>query len=279
VRSSATVIAAAVVFGTLVVASSAATAAHAAGSIGVSDDGVTFGASYPGSLFDSIAHLVPMDSDSESFYIRNDTTEAAFLRIVLRDVTYSDAAYGAALSLSASTSARTGTPTPLTSATPCVVLVEGQTVQPGQVVPISAVLALGNLDGSAGQNATAAMTMRIELHDTSTGSLPVTACTTTPTAPGTDVIVVPRPRPGTGQNGASPTSPDIETGVQAPDGETIGEFPGENQSSVDPNTWLLYEERWWFVMLLAFVVGSLCFMIVDWRRQRRIRQDETGTGA
>ena len=259
--------------------------AAAAGSIGISDDGVTYGSTYPGTLFDSVAHLVPTDSDSESFFIRNDTGSAGFLRVVLRNVVFSDAAYGAALSVSASTPSKTGTAQPLTAATPCVVLVEGQTVQPGEIVPISAVVALGDLTGTAGQNATAEMSLRVELHDTSTGSLPTNPCILA--SPGTDVIVVPPAAPtGAGARPPAGTQPGDfvvvpNPGVVEP-GEEPGSLPAQPQGNVtgmDPNTWLLYEERWWFVMLLAFVVGSLCFMIVDWRRQWRARHDGTEASA
>jgi len=258
-----------------------ATPAHAAGSIGISDDGVTYGTAYAGTLFDESWVLVPLDSESESFYIRNDTTEPAFLRITLRDVTYSDPAYGAALTVSATTPAESGSPRSLTSATPCAILVEGQTVLPGEVVPITAVLALGDLDGSVGQNATAAMSIRVELHDTSTGSLPAAACSTPSGTPGTDVVVVPPPRPhsGIGKGSGTPVAVVPEADPQTPDETDPGQLPGVNQSNIEPNTYLFYEERWWFVFLVAFVVGTLCFMIVDWVRRRRGLEDETETGA
>lgn len=260
---------------------SAAGPAYAAGSIGISDDGVTYDTAYPGTLYDSIAHFVPMDSATESFYIRNDTGQPGFLRVTLRDVSFSEAQYGAALSISASTPAQSGAPKSLASATPCVVLVEGQTVQPGEVVPIATVLALGDLDGQSGQSATANLTVRVELHDTSTGSLPAAACTTAPSTPGTDIIVVPPTRPAGGSGTiAKPATPDEAVVVPPASPETEpGELGGENQSFIDPNTWLLHEERWWLVLLLAFAAGSLCFMIVDWVRGRRGLEDETETSA
>ena len=254
--------------------------AHAAGSIGISDDGVTFSSTFSGTLFDESWVLVPLDSESEVFYIRNETADPAFLRIVLRNVSYTDAAYGAALSVSASTPAASGAPAPLTTASPCVVLVEGQTVQPNEVVPVTAVLALGDLSGAAGQNATAQLDLRVELHDTSTGSLPAADCTTPAGTPRTDVVVVPRPRPAAGGGGAATVPPATTPETQPATPETDpGALPGENQSNIEPNTFLLYEERWWFVMLLAFVAGSLCFMISDWLRRKRDLEDETETSA
>lgn len=258
-----------------------ATPAHAAGSIGISKDGVTYGTSFPGTLFDQTWVLVPLDTESESFYIRNDTAEPAFLRITLRDVTYSDPAYGAALTVSATTPAESGSPRSLTSATPCAILVEGQTVAPGEVVPITAVLALGDLNGAVGQNATADFSVRVELHDTSTGALPAGACSTPTGTPATDVVVVPpsRPHTGTGKAGGTPVTVAPETGTETPEEDDPGQLPGVNQSNIEPNTYLFYEERWWFVFLVAFVVGTLCFMIVDWVRRKRGLEDETETGA
>lgn len=254
-----------------------ATPALAAGSIGISDDGVTFSSAYSGTLFDESWVLVPLDSEAETFYIRNETADPAFLRIVLRDVSFSDAAYGAALSASASTQSATGTPKPLTSATPCVVLVEGETVQPGAVVPITAVLELGDLSGSAGQNATADMSIRVELHDTSTGQLPPADCSTPPGTPSTEVVVVPPSRPGYiggGKPAGSPITVDPETGTETPDPE---ELPTVNQSNIEPNTYLWFEERWWFLFFVAFVVGRQWFMIGEWVRRRRGLEDETET--
>ena len=259
-----------------------ATSASAAGSITISDDGVTYGPAYPGTLYDSLYRLVPTDSESESFYIRNDTSNAGFLRIVLRNVSFNDPAYAAALSLSASTPTSTGSAVPISAAAPCAVLVQGQTVQPGETVHVSTVLALGDLTGKAGQNATAAFSIRVELHDTSTGSLPANACTLG--TPGTDVVVVPPVDPPATAGGAGGTGDFVvvpEPGVVEP-GEDPGTLPADpqgNLTGIEPNTWLLYEERWWFVMLLAFVVGSLGFMIMDWRRQRLARQDEMETNA
>jgi hypothetical protein len=259
------------------------TPAHAAGSIGISDDGVTYGSAFPGTLFDETWVLVPLDSESESFYVRNDTSEPAFLRITLRDVSYSDPAYGAALTVSASTLTAIGSPRALSAATPCAILVEGQTVQPGEVVPITAVLELGDLTGSAGQNATADFTMRVELHDTSTGALPAAACSTPTGTPSTDVVVVPpsRPQGGYGRTGGTPTTvvPETGTETETPDDADPEELPGVNQSNIEPNTFLYFEERWWFAFLAAFAVGTLCFMIVDWVRRRRALEDETETGA
>lgn len=276
------IIVGAIIFGLALVGAGPATPARAAGSIGISDDGVTFGSAYPGTIFGSLELLVPLDTESETFYIRNETADPAFLRIVLLDVTYSDAAYGAALSVNANTPAKTGTPRPLTAATPCVVLVEGETIQAGAVVPVTTALSLGDLNGSEGQDSTADLSLRIELHDTSTGSLPATTCTLPPGTPSTEIVVVPPTRPtggGGGKLSGAPATTDPPAVTPDPEPTDPGELDGENQGNIEPNTWLLYEERWWFVMLLAFVVGSLCFMIVDWQRHRRGRKDETETGA
>lgn len=252
--------------------------AHAAGPISVSPDGVAYTSTYPGTFFDAIGRMVPLDSQSESFYVRNDNTVPGFLRVVLRDVTYSDTAYATALTVRASTPATSGSPTPLTAANPCVILVEGQTVQPGEVVPITAVLALGDLNGSVGQNAIAGLTVRVELHDTSTGSLPTTTCSTA--GPGTSIIVPPNRPPRPQGQASSYAKPPVVP--EAPVEEPEIDLPVDPQGSVrgiEPNTWLLYEERWWFLFILAFALGSLTFMVVDWLRGRRDLEDETETSA
>lgn len=58
--------------------------AHAADEIGLSRDGVSWASTLPGGLFDDAFRWVPGDSETESFYVRNQGPSNAFLTIEVR---------------------------------------------------------------------------------------------------------------------------------------------------------------------------------------------------
>src|SRR5690554_8026172 len=92
------------------------------GGVEVSPDGVHYSSNYSGALFTDIDHLVPGDSDTAIFYLRNSATEPGFLRITLRDVVTSNADFANALSMQASTFGHQGEPATILEADPCWVL-------------------------------------------------------------------------------------------------------------------------------------------------------------
>lgn len=256
-------------------------AVAAAGVVEVSDDGWTFGAAYPGALFDDVALLVPGDSQQQVFYVRNSGTEAGFLRVTLRDVAFTNTDFADALTVTARTAGQPGSPASLLTANPCWVLLEGPTVAPGEVVRVTAGLSLAQLHGMAGQGASAALAIGVELSDTSAGSLPPTACG----SPSTQIPAVPG-RPGSATSGSQAQS-GIGSGDSAPAGdgdsqpgagaEAGGDLPVLNLPGgivIDPNTWHLYEELLVLVLVAATMLGSGWFMMVAWLRRRRI--DEEG---
>lgn len=59
------------------------TPAHAAGELGVSPDGVTWGATLPAPLFDPSFRWVPGDVETASFYVRNQDAETGVLQVVM----------------------------------------------------------------------------------------------------------------------------------------------------------------------------------------------------
>ncbi len=171
-------------------------AAHAAGTIQVSDDGVTWGAAYPGVLFDGIAKIVPGDTQSETFYLRNSGPDDGYLRITARDVS-GTAVLLQNLSAAASVPAKPGSPVNLSVVAPCWVLNEGIFLAAGSTVAVTANL---NFDFSATnitQDATATFNIGVSLTDTAV-ALPPTDC-------GGSVTVIPGtvPQPGAlGSTGA-----------------------------------------------------------------------------
>ena len=58
-------------------------AASAAGELGISPDGVTWGDALPGPLFDPSFSWVPGDSETRTFYVRNQSSDDAVLNVTL----------------------------------------------------------------------------------------------------------------------------------------------------------------------------------------------------
>ena len=249
----------------------------AAGAIELSDDGVSFGSAYPGTLLDSLGPMIPGDSGQETFFLRNTGDAPGFLRVTLRDVTFTDTDFAQALTITTSTVARAGDPVVLGSVNPCWVLVEGQKVGVGETVAVTTTLALGNLDGLAGQGATANAVLRVSLDDTSAGALPSTDCG----GAGTDIPVLPPASRNTPGHGSTivPTIPPAAplASEQAPN-EAGGDLPVLNLPGgivIDPNTWHLFEEFLVLVLFASAVLGAGWFMIVARRRRRREDEAET----
>jgi len=262
----------------MVVGVTAAPASAAAGDVEVSADGVTFGSTYSGALFDDLALMVPGDSQSTVLYVRNSGTEPGFLRISLQDVVTSDADYADALTVTVSTGAAQGTATAVSAANPCWVLLQGEIISPGQVVAVSSTAALGNLGGLAGQGATASLALKVGLSSTGTGSLPPTSCggsgTTVPVTP--PVTPTATPAPGV-QGGAAGTGAAADTGTTTSPQEPDVDLPVLNLPEllgIDPNTWHLWEELFALLLLLSCILGGLVFALVARQRRRHDDQDQ-----
>lgn len=180
-----------------------APAAAAAGEIEVSYDNVTYSPTLPTPLFSSIALHVPGDTQTATFYVRNSGATDARFRLTLHSVTVSDPALANALTVSASPPPP-GTPgadVSMASAKPCRVLMQGQVIAKDDYLRVTAVLKLGDLQGLAGQGATATFSLRVSLSD-SAAPLPPDGCD----PGGTDI-------PGTGGNGSIPLA---TTGTEVP---------------------------------------------------------------
>lgn len=250
---------------------SAVAPAHAApGGVEVSFDGVNFGSTVSGALFTDLSQLVPGDTDQAEFYFRNSSTEPGFLRITLRDVSTSNSDLANALSLNASTFGYPGSSATLLEANPCRVLLEGQTVAPGEVVRVRTSLALAQLSGKAGQQATAAAHLSVALSGTEL-ALPPTDCGPT----GTVLPVVPGQNPGTNPPRDSASSGSGVATSETPAGPLAPIAPQPDLPvlsppgllGIDPNTWHLFEEYLILVPMGASVVGGIAFGILAWRRR------------
>ncbi|MFI5060202.1 MAG: hypothetical protein ACHP7F_02050 [Actinomycetales bacterium] len=115
----------------------------------VSRDGVVYHRDYSG-LFDGRL-LVPGGKAEDTFVVKNDGGSRGFLRVILATVDIPNRDVFHALTISAGTPDHPGRMLPVSVARPCLTLLEGQQLTPGQSVPVVSELALGDLTATAGQ--------------------------------------------------------------------------------------------------------------------------------
>ena len=151
-----------------------AQAAVATGTIQLSNNGVTFGPTYPGVLFDGIAHFVPGDTQPQVFYLRNDGPDSGYLRITLRDATGTPALIQG-LSISGSVPGKPGAAVGLIQGAPCWVLNEGILVSAGSTIAVTAKLSFDPAAENTTQSSAANFNLGVSLTDTAV-ALPPTDC-------------------------------------------------------------------------------------------------------
>src|SRR5690554_1016312 len=253
------------------------TPAHAAqGNLEVSLDGVTFSKTFSGALFDGIDFVVPGDEQGKRLFLRNSGDAPGFLRVVLEDVVYSDLYFANALTVQATASGSHGAKTAISMADPCLVLTEGQRVEPGQTVALDTQLALGNLDGQQGMGATASFSMAIALSDTTPGSLPPTECGQADFS----IPLVPRGTTGGGvsqeaQQTLPPTKSADFLGNSGGNDLPVLNLPGG--IVIDPNTWDLLEELFILLLVVSFLGGGAWFIVAARRRHDDSSEESEGT--
>jgi hypothetical protein len=256
---------------------SAPAAAQAASAVQVSPDGQSFGSSWSGQIFSGVA-LVPRDSVTRSFWVRNGAGEAAYLRITLADVVVHDADVADALAISSSVAGWPGTPVAVTAAQPCYVLTQGPVLASGGTTRVDTALDLGDLQGLAGQAGSVTFSLVVTLSSTALTSLPPTDCPSAGTtvigytgdgapswsagrtsehlpATGTGTAVL---DPGTAAGGAPASD------VPAP-AEGTDPVPATRASAVVANTGRLWQELDVLFWLLLAVAGAA----VALRRRRK----------
>lgn len=166
---------------TMTLFGSSAAVADSDGDVLVSWDGVVYFPTVPGGFLDQVQISVPGDTQTAGFWVRNAGPVPAYLRIAIANVVTTDPILATALSINASTAAHPGTEATLADAEPCRVLTEGDLLQPGGTVHVTATLALGDLGGLAGQGGTARFDLQVALSD-SVIPLPPTTCSDLGTA-------------------------------------------------------------------------------------------------
>ncbi|MCW4384819.1 hypothetical protein OH146_03415 [Salinibacterium sp. SYSU T00001] len=233
----------------------------------VSADGTAYGTELSGSVFTDIANMVPGDSQTGSFYVRNAGENPGFLRIVLKDVSVSDDDLADALTIAADTASQEGEATPVALAEPCWVLSEGEVVPPDTTARIDLTAAIGNLDGTRGQGAIAEASLGVSLSDTTPGSLSPSDCG----GPDVSVSLTPVQPPGATVGAVVEQGPS-QSGGLVPNEPDLPVLSVPEILGIDPNTWHLLEEYWVLLPVGAFFLGNLVYFLIV---RRRRPEDET----
>lgn len=263
------------------------TAASAATSDGIelSNDGVTFGAQLTAPLYSADLRVIPQTSHDASFWVRNDSDEVGFLRIVLSDVSGNNTDLLGALSLQASTPTTVGIPAALTSAQPCRALTQGAVLAPGDSIRIDTSLAIADLVGVAGQSGSVGFGLQVGMSSVDPAGTPATTCvvagSTVPVFPSTPTY--PNAAP-VAEGSSTATTAVLGRGVQrttatgsaAPVTPTT---PVAGREGLDPmpypfvlfqltNSLRLFQEDIVFLWVMSAMIGALCVLILTRRRRR-----------
>jgi hypothetical protein len=248
------VVCATLVLSALLVAAFPALSARAdSNGLELSNDGVTFGPTLTAPLFASMPTLVPAESATASFVVRNSSPVAAYLSVVLGSRGWDSWDYASSLSLGASSPGGTPGTATVTSSDKCAVLLHGRLLQPGETAVVSTTITLGDLSGSSGQHATAWMQFTVKLTQSASTRTP-RACSTG----GSSVVVVPEARAA-------------DESDETPGTVTPTPFPTADPAEGLPpfaNTAFGWDGRFAIGSLIAMPLGAVLFLILARRRSR-----------
>lgn len=239
-------------------------AAAAPKPIGLSSNGVAYTDTLSTSIFAG-ALIVPGDSVTRSFWVKNRAATSGNLAIALQNVSGIDSILVSALSASAVAGGAGGTAVPFTSAAPCHTLVSALLMPPGSAVKVDVTVTLGSLNDVTGQGSAGNFDLGISL--TSTDVPAPDGCSGASTGGTT---------PG-GSSGPGPTTAGLldtsvisgaASGDIEPDegfGGTTGTGTGGVAAIIDPNSAHLYQELYVLGWLIALLLGG----IFAWWRSRK----------
>jgi hypothetical protein len=192
-------------------------AAWAANPVELSSDGVHYGSTLSAPVFSTIPTLVPGDSATAGFWVRNPSSDRAVLAVVVRRAVAAPADLSTTLSIRAAADGVTGGTVTFRDARSCAVLITGVRLDPGEEVEVDLDLALSDLAGEIGQNGSASLELGVTLQQSVAGA----------TLPGCATSTVPVPVVGgdssSGTGPAPSASPDA-TAEPTPDPSVV---PGE----------------------------------------------------
>lgn len=236
-------------------------------------------------LWSTGVRVVPETSNDAAFWVRNNSAEVGFLRVVLSDVTGTNADFLNALSIRADTPSTVGSAVPITSAQPCRVLTQGAVLAPGDSIRIDTAFEVANLDGDAGQGGTVGFRMQVGMSSVDPAGTPATTCVVagstvpvfppTPTSPNAPAAAQGAPSAGVTQLGrgvartptagsAAPAVP--TTPVAGRDG--LAPMPNPFVLFQLTNSLRLFQENIVFLWVMSAMIGALCVVIITRRRRR-----------
>jgi hypothetical protein len=245
---------------TLVVGASNSAAVADTNGLELSNDGVTFGPTLTAPLFDSMPPLVPTQSATATFVVRNGSAVPAYLSVVLGGRGWDSWDYASSLNVAAASPGSTSGQATLTSTDNCAVLLHGRLLQPGEIAVVATTIALGDLGGVSGQQASAWMVLTVKLTQSASCRSP-RACS----SGGSTVVVV----------------PDASAAVSTPEPSatpTTNPVPGVDPVSGLPafsNTAFGWDGRFVFAALLAAPLGAAFFFLASRRRSKHDGSAET----
>lgn len=154
--------------------------------IDVSGDGTVYTREF-GDLFEGTV-LVPRATEVDGFTVRNTSHRTVYLRVVLADVDGTSDLLLDSLTLQITGAGLMSEATTLSEAAPCRELVTGVPLRAGAALPVDALVALADLDGTQAQRETA----RFSIHIVATEQIDrpgQTACAAAPpgATPPTDI--------------------------------------------------------------------------------------------
>jgi hypothetical protein len=141
-------------------------------------DGVHYSSALAGGLFDGAAALIPGGSTSVDLWVKNPTAMPGALRISVRSVSSSSAAFANGVSLTAVNSATSSKPAiePLASVRRCDVLASVPLLAPNGAVRVTLTLTMGDLTGMVGQADSAGLDLLVAIRDAAAGPFAASAC-------------------------------------------------------------------------------------------------------
>jgi hypothetical protein len=151
--------------------------AQAATELEISTDGVHWGSTLPAGLFAGIGIMVPMDSETATFYVRNPTADPASLRVSVQDLVVTSSVLASSMTLTSWDDGSGITRTEkLDAITLCDIVVPEQTIAAGAVVRVDLTITMLDVVGQTAQDQIGALTFLAAMRDLSAGPFPTSAC-------------------------------------------------------------------------------------------------------
>lgn len=245
-----------------------ASPAAAAGEVELSNDGVTYSGALATPLFTPAPVLVPAESASSVFWVRNGGGVAAYLRVTLTSATWGSTDYASSLLVSASVPSRSGTAVSLASTPVCSIMLRNVLLAPGEEVAVTTTVAMADLAGASGQASWAAFNLGVTL--TEAAGLAASPDCSTPTTP----VVVVRPPAGAPGSDVEPEPTPEPTAEPTPEPEP--ESPIDDFIAVLTNTLSLFDSSVLTAASASIPAGAALFFIVGRTRRALEKYREEG---